>query len=149
MGSRKKNKRKNHMRSRTRRARPQAPGLLDPGSVAVLPVRAEKMSEVLMDFLEPYSERWRNEDELRKLLSIAIVAWNAALLKGSKRDEWMQRLSETVPPEARQVFRVILEEMIRRKESHFAGNQRMILDYDLTMGPAVPRLSVTSTFGSI
>ncbi|MCI0463952.1 MAG: hypothetical protein L0Z62_44025 [Gemmataceae bacterium] len=106
------------------------------------------MSEVLMEFLEPYTKHWKTEEDLRKLLTLGIVAWNAALVTGSTRDELIQSTSEVIPPELRQGLRSILDEMIQRKESYFANNKRMIIDYELTMGPAGPYLSVISTLES-
>ncbi len=148
MASRKKNKRRQKKRSRARKARPLLPTGLQSGAVTVLSGGAEKMSEVLMEFLEPYTKHWKTEEDLRKLLTLGIVAWNAALVTGSTRDELIQSTSEVIPPELRQGLRSILDEMIQRKESYFANNKRMIIDYELTMGPAGPYLSVISTLES-
>ena len=40
----------------------------------------------------------------------------------------------------------VIDEMVRRKEAHFASNRRMIINYDLTMTPTGPYLQVLSTF---
>ena len=41
--------------------------------------------------------------------------------------------------------RVVFEDLIRRKELHFADNRRMILDFDLTMTADGPHLQIMST----
>ena len=38
-----------------------------------------KMSDVLEEFVEPYLEFAETEEAYRKLLSVAVVAWNVAL----------------------------------------------------------------------
>jgi hypothetical protein len=145
--SRKKKKRKQTQRPR----RPQGRltrGL--PGNVTVVvpPHGAQKMSEVLLEFLEPWSEHWRDEEECRKLLSVGIVAWNAAVVSGGEREDLIQSTLKAVPPEVRADMRTVIDEMVRRKEAHFASNRRMIINYDLTMTPTGPHLQVLSTFDS-
>ena len=40
-----------------------------------------KMSEVLLDFIEPYTEEAKSEDEFRSLIAMGLVAWNTALFQ--------------------------------------------------------------------
>jgi hypothetical protein len=105
-----------------------------------------KMSEVLMEFIEPYMPHAQTREALDKLLALATVAWNAALRSGSERDDFLRSMEQTLPQEARADMRSILGEMITRKETHFAGIERTIIDYQLTMTPNGPHLSVMSTF---
>ena len=104
------------------------------------------MSEVLLEFLEPYSEHWVSQGQFEKLVIVGVIAWNAALLPGSKREDFLREMMQTVPPDVRSDMRVILAEMILRKELLFASNKRMIVSFDVTMTPAGPHLSVVSTF---
>src|SRR5439155_12253385 len=39
-----------------------------------------KMADVLFDFIEPYAEGARSDDDFRSLVMTGLVAWNAALL---------------------------------------------------------------------
>jgi hypothetical protein len=103
------------------------------------------MSEVLIAFLEPYSEHWTNEEQLRKLLSVALIAWNAAVASGKKGEELIQSTLQAAPPEVRGDLKAIIEELMQRKLAHFADNKRLIISYELTMAPSGPRISVLST----
>src|SRR4051812_46828121 len=59
---------------------------IPPGSKVVYePAGREKMSEVLEDFIEPYRDMADGENALRKLLTLALLAWNAALLPEDRR----------------------------------------------------------------
>ncbi len=104
-----------------------------------------KMSEVLWDFVDPYLESAATEDALRKLLTVASVAWNAALLPPAEREEMIRKSGAVLPADMREDYQAILEPLIARKQGHFAGNQRAIVSFELTMEPAGPYLQVMST----
>src|SRR5262245_41224919 len=146
MGSRKKKDKRKQKKRRARQARPALPSQLGGVPVVVTPGGAEKMSEVLMRFVEPYSQYWQTEDQLRRVLSVALVAWNAAVASGSDRDALIQSSLEAVPADVREDMRAIIAEMMQRKEAQFASNKRLIVDYQLTMTPTGPHVSVISTF---
>src|SRR5713226_8040321 len=91
-----------------------------------------KMSAVFLDFLEPY---WKNEDELKKMLTVGAIAWNAGCVTGQKRAELVEPTLAAFPADLREDLKRILEELIWRKGTQFAGDRRLILNYDLTIGP--------------
>ena len=143
----KKREKKKHARlQKQKRARQ---GLFGDTIIVATPPGGEKMSAVLLEFLEPYSEQWRNEEEFRKLVNLAVAAWNAALFPDSERDKAIQEIVDTVPPEIRADLREILEGMIQRKITHFGGNKRAIINYEVTMRNAGPHLSVVSTLDRV
>jgi hypothetical protein len=51
----------------------------------------EKMSEILLRFVEPYMELVTTDEALEKLLTVAIVAWNAAMLPPNERARLSRR----------------------------------------------------------
>jgi hypothetical protein len=104
-----------------------------------------KMSEVLLDFVEPYRDLVGTDEALRKLLTVAMVAWNAALLPPSDREELIASTTQAHPPEMREDYRAILEPLIQRKLAVFPANRRGIVNFDLSMGASGPHLLVTST----
>jgi hypothetical protein len=101
---------------------------------------------VLVDFAEPYADRVQTDEEFRKVLGVAVLVWNAALLPADERAEMIQEMVDEVPPEVRPEMRTLVEEMLQRKALHFADNKRAILDYQVTMTPTGPHVSVVSTF---
>lgn len=144
MAKRKKRKQRNLYESLKTELTKDVP--LDGCKIVVQPSGETKMSEVLLEFIEPYSQYWKTKEELNKLLGVAVIAWNAALLPGNERKEIIENAVKVAPPEIRQDMKAIVEEMIQRKETHFAHNKRMIMNYQVTMTKEGPHVTVLSTF---
>ncbi|MBP7961433.1 MAG: hypothetical protein KBG20_03685 [Caldilineaceae bacterium] len=106
----------------------------------------EKMSDVLKRFVAPYAKRLgARDDSYRKLVAVAIVAWNAAIVGPDKEAEMLDDVEKTFPPDLRQDFRQIVEEMVARKKRHFANNRRLIIDCEVTDHGDEYHLAVIST----
>jgi hypothetical protein len=104
-----------------------------------------KMSEVLWNFVEPYLNLAPTEKDLYKLLGVASLAWNAALLSPAERARFLETTGATLGLEAAAEFRAVMDELIQRKLDHFADIQRGIYDFTLTMNSNGPYLQVMST----
>jgi len=91
----------------------------------------EKMSEVLMDFIAPYKHVANTTEAMHKLITTALVAWNASLLPEEEQAGSVQQIAQALPDEAVDDFYAIVEEMTERKKRHFARYDRMIIDYEL------------------
>jgi hypothetical protein len=130
-------------RSERRQASPRRP---EEGPVFVpTPPGEAKMSEVLWAFVEPYLGSTRNEQDLRKLLDLALIAWSIPLFPADHREDVVRDLLNKMPVEGRASMAAILAQMVLRKETVFGNNKRMIISYDLTFTPDGPHLSVAST----
>ncbi len=88
-----------------------------------------KVSEVLMEFAEPWLDEARNDDQRKTVIGIAVLAWNMAEFPEPER--W-----EGVSPEFAEKFgepvKAILREMIARKLALYPQETRSILDYEIT-----------------
>ena len=104
-----------------------------------------KMSEVLLDFIEPYTEEAQSEDEFRSLITMGLVAWNTALLPEEIREQTLDRLIDEAVRDGADDFRQVVYEMIERKQRGFAQIKRLMLKYDLTVSEKGCHLSVIST----
>jgi hypothetical protein len=98
--------------------------------------RALKMSDVLQDFVKPYIDMVEDEDSMRKLLSLGIIAWNAALSPEAQQepmvDDLLRNRFSPLTGQAYQELRTIVDELIGRKLSHFAQIRRPIIDFILS-----------------
>jgi len=103
-----------------------------------------KMSEVLWEFLAPYTPLAPDREAMETLLAMAIAAWHVALFPGGERAQRLRELRTTLPAEARTDFLALMREMIARKEQDFAQYTRYILNYNLTERRASYHLNVLS-----
>ncbi len=117
--------------------------------VALGPIDDLKMSDVLLDFIAPYRSAVNATDAYHRLLTLAILAWNASFLSAKEQGEMVERVVDGGLPseseELRSGLKQIVYEMIERKRTHFSEYRRNILDYELTDTGAEYRLAVAST----
>jgi hypothetical protein len=149
--SHKKKKKKNHPGGRPpKRGRPSKTtipriGALGDTIIVPSPPGERKMSEVILEFLEPYLGDWQTEAHFKQLVGLGALAWNTSLFPGAKRVEVLDEMVNSMPPEARLEMRSLFTDMIRRKDTRFASNKRAILNYQVTMTPTGPHLTVLSS----
>lgn len=117
--------------------------------VIVEPEGYEKMSDVIIKFLQPYIIKLRNPEEYRKLVVIGILAWNASLMTQKERKEMINEIvSQSIAygeTEAQTAMIEIVNELIQRKEKHFSHIKRYITDYKLTKTGKEFNLSIVSS----
>jgi hypothetical protein len=94
----------------------------------------EKMSAVLQKFVEPDMEMATDEQGYRTVLTLGMVAWNAALLPEDLRisglDDSFRK--HRVRGARQELLRGILQELINRKQAFFSTSRRSIVDFVLT-----------------
>jgi hypothetical protein len=129
-----------------------AQGPLGPSQFVVNPKGVEKMSDVLDDFVAPYEDSAATKEEYEKLLTLAITAWNAALLPEAERSQMLEEVLgkglPDLPKSLRKDLRAFVDELIVRKLTHFAANRRAIVDFTLQETRDGYHLSVASTLES-
>ena len=134
------------------RHRLEASGLLGEREIVSQPIEQEKMSAVLLEFIEPYKHLATTYPAYDRLAGLAVFAWNAAVLKAQGRPDLLlglmdEAIKAIVPSEdqtARSDLRECLAELIQRKERYFSENQRIIVSYHLSETKRNYRLSVAS-----
>ena len=106
---------------------------------------AAKMSAALLELVEPEWDPYADEAKLNDLLTLGIVAWNAALEDGAERRAFLEEMAEALPVEFRQDFKHAVEPYIRRKEALFPHEHRQIISFELTQSsPGKASVSVLS-----
>jgi len=107
------------------------------------------MSEVLEAFVEPYLDVADTEDAYRKLLMLAVVAWNASFLTEEEQREMVDDITSKVMSAAtredKKDFRELVSTLVERKRAHFSAYTRKIISFELTDTGRDYHLSVVST----
>ena len=108
-----------------------------------------KMSEVLSDFVEPYLDLADTEEAYRKLLTLAVVAWNVSFLPEDEQQDMIdQVIGAGVPTgddELKSGLKWFVNMLIARKRAYFPGYTRRIIDFELTDTGEAYHLAVAST----
>lgn len=105
-----------------------------------------KMSGVLWKFIEPYKPMATDLTSYHTLFDLAIMAWNLTLSDNFDLDQIIESMSnrtifEEVTDE-KQVLKGFIEELIARKNEHFAEYKQVIVDFDVQAGGGEINLSV-------
>ena len=107
------------------------------------------MSTVLGEFIEPYVEHTDSEESYRKLLTLAVLAWNASFLPEKERRDMIDRVfNEGLPTgttELKTGLRDIVYHLIARKKAYFSKYKRIIIDFEVFDLGDQYHLSVAST----
>lgn len=110
-----------------------------------------KMSEVILEFAQPVLERAETDEQWKKGLCIAIVAWNAALLKEAEREEMIDAFLSGLSPAVQktvdgdEALKTILLALIARKAEYFPDENRFIVSYEVSGAEPNLHLAVAST----
>jgi hypothetical protein len=117
--------------------------------VLMEPEGYEKMSDVIVQFLQPYVVKLRSPKEYEKLLVIGILAWNASLMAPSERKKMIYDVASkgvgNVDKETLQAMKEIVNELIERKQKHFSDIKRYITNYKLKQAGKDFHLSIVSS----
>lgn len=144
-----KNRAKNKRNKTNSSTKPLANKLTEP-ELALLaqPTNQVKMSEVIMDFALPLLERAEKIEHKKKVIALAILAWNASLLPKDEQidsiNQIIRGLSISGSEELKYLWQV-LTTLIDRKRRFFSDNKRFILNYQISDLPTSFHLSVVST----
>ena len=95
----------------------------------------EKMSDVLQEFIAPYSKHIKNVQNYRDLLTMAVAAWNSCLVSHGERQELINALLNDDKfkddPELQQDIKKIFNDLVARKKKYFSNNKRLITNFQL------------------
>ena len=126
LGEKMTRKSKNTKRSRKRKRRQKRfaglkrkleQGPLRGEKILIEPSGEEKMSEVLTDFVEPYLEFADTDEAHRKLLTLAVMAWNASFLPEKEQQDMINRVLDAGIPTGTGELKTGLKENVNMLES--------------------------------
>ena len=93
------------------------------------------ISKIFESFIEPWLEMTETEDDMRRLIKIAVIAWNLSLSSESEQQERTnQLLAHNIDQENAQIKADIedfINRLIIRKNRDFPQCKQLITDFDL------------------
>ncbi|MEB3310576.1 MAG: hypothetical protein VKJ02_10110 [Snowella sp.] len=120
------------------------------------PKHLRKMSEVLIDFIQPFLDDVETSQQRTMLVEIAIMAWNVALLPEETREEFLQQMLSSKNnqgislfteenSETKEEFQRLMKRLIKRKLKYFAEENRFVTDFQVTEDTGHFHISVASS----
>jgi len=103
-----------------------------------------KMSDIIIQLIKPYNDLAQTYEAQRKLITVALVAWNATLLPEDKAQAMIDKILGGIPISERENARDVIRQLMERKRKHFPEYKRYIMDYQLTEDDQEFHLSVAS-----
>jgi len=120
-------------------------GLLDNKKLVFEPYGEVKMSDILLEYVEPYMDSVKTDEEYKKLFTVAMIAWNVSFLPEDEQKKTISNFKTCFPPPLQNDFIKIVNMMIERKNTYFSEYKRKIIDYTLKdLGDEI-NISVAST----
>ncbi len=100
--------------------------------VIMNPPGEEKMSEVMLKFIEPYHQFATDDAAEDNLIKTAIMAWNMSLVPEKENTILLKEGCKGMSRQVAEDFKHITAELIARKKKHFAHYKRAIINYQIT-----------------
>ena len=130
----KKRKRKQQARLRRKQRQRRPPGERSPFSLGA--PAGVRMSDVLGRFVRPFEDQADGEEAYRRLLTLGVVAWNAAMVPDpDEREEMVDEVIDKVVreegPGGQTACEEIVNQLIERKKRYFAHYRRPIVSFVL------------------
>lgn len=125
-------------------------GLAKDWQVVYDPEGEVKMSEVILDFVAPYMAELETDEESRKLIGVAVIAWNIALLPEEERAVAVDKLLDQATfASISSDLKPFIYELVERKNTYFADIERFILNYQTVDTGEGMHLTIASTLTKI
>jgi hypothetical protein len=129
--------------------RAQQSDVLKNAQIVVNPGDTEKMSDVILRFAEPLLHGADGIVE-KNVIRFAIGVWNASLLPPPAQAEALKSIVAILPEgdhDARRELVAAMFTLLARKQTYFADNTMVIVDYQITQSRDMLHLDVVSTLG--
>jgi hypothetical protein len=121
-------------------------GLLKGRKILYQPEGYEKLSTVVWEFIEPHRKYANTYESLKKLIVLAILAWNASMLPDDEAKDFVDKVVDSQPlsKSDHDMMISVVNDLIKRKKKYFSQYTRDILDYELIETEDEFRLSIVS-----
>ncbi|MBD3184458.1 hypothetical protein GF312_19400 [Candidatus Poribacteria bacterium] len=133
MPKKKKNKKDGYLKRRNRFSKKLKDQNIN-GIIIDNPPGRRKMSEIILEFVEPYFHLPHPIKSIEDLLDMASLAWNMAILPEEAKDLLLEGFLEEhilSDSELKEKMKLV-DELVERKKKHFHQYKRLFRDYQLT-----------------
>lgn len=111
-------------------------------------IEKRKLSEVVLEYAEPLSNRANNVKEEENAIRISILFWNASLLPKHEALKSIEPILVNMANGDRKIeseFYVMFEIMYNHKQNDYESDKRFVVDYSLEKNSDGLYLQIAST----
>jgi hypothetical protein len=117
--------------------------------IIINPPNKEKMSEVLKDFVAPFLDECVDNIQMRTVISIGLIVWNASQLPEEKQQAILNKMKYLLPIREKKDEHLfhenVIKTLLKRKKDYFSSNKRVLLDHQFSEHNGELSLDVVST----
>jgi hypothetical protein len=104
------------------------------------------LSRVIIRFAEPMLKFCETYSAREEAVSYAILAWNLSLEKETARESQLAEMLSRLPDDRIAEIEALLRFLLQRKETEFADNRFMIVDYVLARQGESMQIETTTKY---
>lgn len=108
----------------------------------------EKMSAMIMDFVEPVFDECDSEEDFEMILPFCIIVWNVCLMPKETQKEEMKKILDSIAGgdhDSYMFWSGLAKSLMFRKEMYFSNIRRLICDYKIERKGNQPKLTIVSS----
>jgi hypothetical protein len=114
--------------------------------ILIKPEGEISVSDAILKIIAPYRDAAQDYESFHKLVVLACIAWNAAILPAKQREGMLAHISKLMPnQQSREDFTKIVKELMKRKNKLYPNVNRMIIEFKVTERKNDFHIAVAST----
>jgi len=102
------------------------------------------LSAAIIELIEPYEHEATTLKMYKTLVGLASLCWNIATVPEAERDAQLAEAAHELATSDDAAVQEVIQALIRRKQSLFPHDKRIIVGCEATMSPSGYRVTVTS-----
>ncbi len=102
------------------------------------------LSAAIIELIEPYEHEATTLKMYKTLVGLASLCWNIATVPEAERDAQLAEAAHELATSDDAAVQEVIQALIRRKQSLFPHDKRIIVGCEATMTPSGYRVTVTS-----
>ncbi len=95
--------------------------------------RKEKISALILDMVKPLIYEAYDEEDLRGIITLGVVAWNCGIIKATKGNSALNKILKSFKNQNNKEDKKLLDEYIQIKCNKYGQYNDLIRDYEISI----------------
>lgn len=97
-------------------------------------IKDKKFLQVILEFAEPLMQKCKNVPQQKKLIVLAMIAWNMSCLSEKEKEQSKEEAGRTLwgdDLEDQLFMKNVFDYFLERKDKYFSHEKRIVSDYEI------------------